>query len=86
VSHDIEAQGTVEDVDDTNYDWFSQQMQQFAGHNVYKLPFDQHELMAMVAPRALPETGNASQYWLSNRSNGDGHSSGVELRSAVQGV
>ena len=69
VSHDIEAQGTVEDVDDTNYDWFSQQMQQFAGDNVYKLPFDQHELMAMVAPRALLETGNASQYWLSNGSN-----------------
>ena len=69
VSHDIEAQGTVEDVDDTNYDWFSQQMQQFAGDNVYKMPFDQHELMAMVAPRALLETGNASQYWLSNGSN-----------------
>jgi len=69
VSHDIEAQGTVEDVDDTNYDWFSQQLQQFAGDNVYKLPFDQHELMALIAPRALLETGNASQYWLSNGSN-----------------
>ena len=51
-------QGTVEDIDDTNYDWFSQQMKQFAGDNVYKLPVDQHELMAMVAPRALLETGN----------------------------
>jgi len=69
VSHDIEAQGTVEDVDDTNYDWFSQQMLQFAADNVYKLPFDQHELMALIAPRALLETGNASQYWLSNGSN-----------------
>lgn len=69
VSHEIEAQGTVEDVDDTNYDWFSQQMLQFAGDNVYKLPVDQHELMAMIAPRALLETGNASQYWLSNGSN-----------------
>jgi len=69
VSHEIEAQTTVEDIDDTNYDWFSQQLQQFAGDNVYKLPFDQHELMALVAPRALLETGNASQYWLSNGSN-----------------
>ncbi len=69
VSHDIEAQGTVEDVDDTNYDWFSQQLLQFAGDNVYKLPYDQDELMALVAPRALLETGNASQYWLSNGSN-----------------
>ena len=69
VSHEIEAQGTVEDVDDTNYDWFSQQLLQFAGDNVYKLPYDQDELMALVAPRALLETGNASQYWLSNGSN-----------------
>ena len=69
VSHDIEAQGTVEDVDDTNYDWFAGQMNQFAGANVYKLPVDQHELMAMVAPRALLETGNSGQYWLSNGSN-----------------
>jgi hypothetical protein len=68
VSHDIEAQGTVEDVDDTNYDWFAGQLQQFAGDNVYKLPYDQHELMALVAPRALLQTGNASQYWLSNGS------------------
>jgi glucuronyl esterase-like protein len=68
VSHEIEAQGTVEDVDDTNYDWFSQQLLQFAGANVYKLPYDQDELMALVAPRALLQTGNASQYWLSNGS------------------
>ncbi len=68
ISHEIEAQGTVEDVDDTNYDWFAGQMLQFAGDNVYKLPIDQHELMAMVAPRALLQTGNASQYWLSNGS------------------
>lgn len=66
VSHDIEAQGTVEDIDDTNYDWYSQQLLQFAGDNVYKLPYDQHEVMALVAPRALLQTGNASQYWLSN--------------------
>ena len=68
ISHEIEAQGTVEDVDDTNYDWFAGQMLQFSGDNVYKLPIDQHELMAMVAPRALLQTGNASQYWLSNGS------------------
>ena len=69
VSHEIEAQGTVEDVDDTNYDWWSQQMQQFSGDNVYKLPIDHHELMALVAPRALLETGNSAFYWLTNRSN-----------------
>src|SRR6185312_12759219 len=34
-----------------------------------KLPHDHHELMAMVAPRALLETGNTDYNWLSNRSN-----------------
>lgn len=63
------AAGSVEDINDTNYDWFSGQMFQFAGNNVYKLPFDQHELMAMVAPRALLETGNTDFYWLGNGAN-----------------
>jgi len=69
VSHEIEAQGTVEDVDDTNYDWWAGQMMQFAGPNVYKMLVDQHELMAMIAPRALLETGNTEFYFLSNGSN-----------------
>lgn len=69
VSHDIEPQGSVEDVDDTSYDWFAGQMLQFAGDNVYKLPVDHDELEALVAPRALLETGNTYYYWLSNRSN-----------------
>jgi hypothetical protein len=69
VSHEIEAQGTVEDVDDTNYDWWAGQMYQFAGDNVYKLPTDHEELMALVAPRALLQTGNTDFYWLTNRSN-----------------
>lgn len=69
VSHEIEAQGTVEDVDDTNYDWWAGQMYQFAGDNIYKLPTDHEELMALVAPRALLQTGNTDFYWLSNKSN-----------------
>jgi Glucuronyl esterase, fungi len=69
VSHDIEPQNSVEDVDDTDYNWFAGQMLQFAGDNVYKLPVDHDELEAMVAPRALLETGNTDYYWLSNRSN-----------------
>ena len=59
----------MEDVDDTNYDWWAGQMQQFSGDNVYKMPVDQHELMALIAPRALLETGNTEFYWLSNGSN-----------------
>jgi len=69
VTHEIEAYGASEDIQRTSYDWFAGQMKQFAGDNGYKLPTDHHELMAMVAPRALLETGNTDFYWLSNRSN-----------------
>jgi hypothetical protein len=68
VSHEIETQGSVEDIDDTSYEWFGSQMRQFAGANVYKMPTDHHELMAMVAPRALVQTGDSLYYWLGDRS------------------
>ncbi len=69
VSHEIEPDGSVEDIHDTSYDWFGRQMYDFAENNSYKIPEDHDELMAMVAPRALLETGNTDFYWLSNRSN-----------------
>ena len=43
-------------------------MFQYAGLNVPKLPYDHHELMAMIAPRALLVTGNTDFFWLSNPS------------------
>jgi hypothetical protein len=69
ITRAIEAYGASEDIQRTNYNWFAGQMRQFAGDNGYKLPTDHHELMAMVAPRALLATGNTDFYWLSNRSN-----------------
>lgn len=69
VSHEIEAQGSVEKIDTTSKEWFAGQMWQFAGDNVHKLPEDHDELMDMVAPRALLETGNTDYYWLTNRSD-----------------
>ena len=68
VSHAIEPNGTVEKIDNTNYTWFMQGMRAFSADNVYKLPHDHQELMAMVAPRALLVTGNTDYTWLSNRS------------------
>jgi len=69
ITREIEAYGASEDIQRTNYDWFAGQMRQFAADNGYKLPTDHHELMAMVAPRALLVTGNTDFYWLSNRAN-----------------
>ncbi len=59
---------TVEEIDNTDYDWFENNMHQFAGDNVYRMPEDHNELMAMVAPRALYVTDNPSYVWLSNPS------------------
>lgn len=69
VSQEIEADNVVESLTHTDHNWFAGQMFQFSKNNVYKLPTDHHELMAMVAPRALLETGNTDYFWLSNRSN-----------------
>jgi hypothetical protein len=69
VSQEIEADLSVETLTHTDHNWFGSQMFQFSDNNVYKLPEDHHELMAMVAPRALLETGNTDFNWLSNRSN-----------------
>ncbi len=69
VTDQIEADHASENIARTSYEWFAGQMKQFASPNVYKMPTDHHELMAMVAPRALLETGNLDFYWLSNRSN-----------------
>ena len=63
-----EPAGSVELIDNTDYNWFANQMQQFLGNNVSYLPEDHHELDAMVAPRALYVTGNTDYTWLGNPS------------------
>lgn len=69
ITRAIEAYGASEDIQRTNYDWFAGQMRQFSADDGYKLPTDHHELMGMVAPRALLVTGNTDFHWLSNRAN-----------------
>ena len=61
-----ETLGAVEKLGATDYRWFRDDMQQFSGTNVAKLPEDHHELMAMIAPRALLVTGNTDFEWLAN--------------------
>ena len=52
VSHRLDS---VESLEKTDYHWFKESMRDnFSGDNVYRLPYDQHELCAMVCPRALP--------------------------------
>jgi hypothetical protein len=47
--------------------WYSLNVKQF-NNDVNKLPFDHHELMAMVAPRALLVLGNPDYEWLAEES------------------
>ena len=60
--------GAVETLGATSRAWFINDMFQFAGTAVSKLPMDHHELVAMVAPRALLVLGNPDYVWLADES------------------
>ncbi|WP_198953662.1 hypothetical protein [Rhodopirellula sp. MGV] len=62
-----ETLGNVETLGKTSRAWFREDMFQFA-RRVTKLPYDHHELMAMVAPRALLVLGNPDYEWLADES------------------
>jgi hypothetical protein len=47
--------------------WFRDGFRQFGDH-AQRLPFDQHEVMGLIAPRALLVVENTSMAWLGNRS------------------
>lgn len=63
-----ETIGKVEKIDNTNYAWFLPDLRVNFGKRVGFLPYDHHELMALVAPRALLITGNTDFEWLANPS------------------
>ncbi len=63
-----ETLGKVEKLGATSRQWFKEDMFRFSGSNVAKLPLDHHELMAMVAPRALLVLGNPDFEWLAEES------------------
>lgn len=66
VSHTLEG---VEDLEHTDYNWFKESFRDtFSGENVYKIPYDRHELCAMVCPRALLILGNTDYQWLADES------------------
>lgn len=63
-----ETLGKVETLGATSHAWFMERMFRFSGRNVAKLPMDHHELVAMVAPRALLVLGNPDYAWLADES------------------
>ncbi len=64
VSHTMDG---VESLERTDYNWFMESMRDnFKGDSVYRLPYDHHELCAMVCPRALLLLGNPDYKWLAD--------------------
>ncbi len=59
--------GNVETLGNTSSAWFLEDMFRFS-NAVHKLPYDHHELMALVAPRALLVLGNTDYEWLADES------------------
>lgn len=55
----------IEKIDNTNYSWFLKSMQNL---DPYSLPHDHHELIAMIAPRAVIALGNRDYEWLGDES------------------
>jgi hypothetical protein len=62
--------------------WYLQSLSQF-NNAVTKLPYDHHELMAMVAPRALFVTGNPDYEWLADESGHVGSKAAHEVWKAL---
>jgi len=62
-----ETLGEVETLARTSHVWFMEELFRFSDA-VGKLPFDHHELMAMIAPRALLCLGNPDYEWLAEES------------------
>ena len=58
---------SVENLERTDYHWFLEsQRTNFSGDSVYMLPYDQHELCALICPRALLLLGNPDFKWLAD--------------------
>ena len=59
----------VESLDRTDYNWFMTSLRDnYGGKDVSYLPYDHHELVAMICPRAFLMLGNPTQIWLADQS------------------
>ena len=56
--------GNVEKIENTNYSWFMQYLKINFNGKANMLPYDHHELVGMIAPRAFLALGNPDYEWL----------------------
>jgi hypothetical protein len=71
---------SVEKLDNTNYAWFMSSMKSL---DPYKLPYDHHELIAAIAPRATIILGNPGYDWLGDESGYKSTMAAVEIFKAL---
>lgn len=60
--------GEVEKIANTNYTWFMPELRENFNGQPDKLPYDHHELMALVAPRPLLILGDPDYEWMADES------------------
>jgi hypothetical protein len=70
----------IEKIDNTSPAWFMSSMMKL---DPYSLPHDHHELIAMVAPRAIIALGNPEYEWLGDES---GYKSIVEAAEVFKAL
>lgn len=63
-----EGMGNVEKIENTNYDWFLPALRDNFNGRVDRLPYDHHELIAMIAPRPVLILGNPDYEWMCDES------------------
>lgn len=63
-----ETLGEVEKLSRTDFNWFLQSEKELFGNQPSLLPFDHHELVGMVFPRAILILGNTDYQWLADPS------------------
>ena len=59
-----ETIGNVEKIGNTNYSWFMQYLKNNFNGKTNLLPYDHHELIGLIAPRAFLALGNPDYEWL----------------------
>ena len=77
----VDRTGTnIEKIDNTNYSWFLPSMKSL---DPYSLPHDHHELIAMIAPRAIIALGNRDYEWLGDESGFKSINAAMEVWKAL---
>lgn len=78
-----ETIGDVEKISNTNYSWFMQSFKNNFNTNVSKIPYDHHELIGLIAPRAVLVLGNPDYTWLGDPSGYPSTMAAIEIYKAM---